>query len=101
MNCRIVLAFVSMTDSMINFPAASRTATEIVAVCTSMPMYLLLFTEGAPLVRKPGNESLRVKQYQAPQGYRLILFGWSEAGFSLSAASGSRIFEAAIVRPAI
>jgi len=44
MNCTIVLAFVSRTDSMINFPAASRTATEIVAVCTSIPMYLVLFT---------------------------------------------------------
>src|SRR6516162_8556466 len=44
MNCRIVLAFVSRTDSMINFPAASRTATEIVAVCTSIPIYLVLFT---------------------------------------------------------
>ena len=44
MNCRIVLAFVSRTDSMINFPVASRTATEIVAVCTSIPIYLVLFT---------------------------------------------------------
>jgi hypothetical protein len=48
MNWRIVLVFVSMTDSMINFPPASNTATEIVAVCTSIPIYLLLFTGGAP-----------------------------------------------------
>src|SRR5437868_13314658 len=50
-----------MTDSMINFPAASRTATEIVAVCTSMAMYLLLlFTVSAPL-SLPKNFAIRAE----------------------------------------
>jgi hypothetical protein len=47
-NSRIVVDFVSITDSMIGFPATSSTATEIVAVWTSMLMYLRLFIDGAP-----------------------------------------------------
>jgi hypothetical protein len=43
MNWRITLAFVSMTDCRIDFPTASSTVTEIVAVRTRM--YLILFTD--------------------------------------------------------
>ena len=42
-NCRIVAAFVSMMDSINSFPAESKTAAEIVAWCTSSPIYLTSF----------------------------------------------------------
>src|SRR6266436_2206856 len=38
-NCRIVLAFVSMTHSITILPAAFLTAIEILSLCTSMPIY--------------------------------------------------------------
>ena len=41
-HCRIVLAFVSMTHSITNFPAAFITATEMLSLCTSIPIYLML-----------------------------------------------------------
>ena len=41
-NCRIVLAFVSMTHSMTIFPAAFLTAIEVLSVWTSIPIYLML-----------------------------------------------------------
>src|SRR3954452_14204559 len=39
MNSTIVAAFVSSKHSMISLPPASITATEMVAWCTSMPLY--------------------------------------------------------------
>src|SRR5579863_7294056 len=42
-SCRIVAAFVSMTDSITRWPVPSRTTTEIVAWCTSSPIYLASF----------------------------------------------------------
>jgi hypothetical protein len=39
MNSTIVAAFVSSKHSMISLPPASITATEMVAWCTSMPIY--------------------------------------------------------------
>jgi len=47
-NCRIMLAFVSMRLSITIFPAAFLTAIEMLSLCTSIAMYLLLFIEGAP-----------------------------------------------------
>jgi hypothetical protein len=43
MNCRRVAAFVSTIDSINSLPAGSRTAAEIVAWCTSSPIYLASF----------------------------------------------------------
>src|SRR5277367_5483499 len=40
-NCRITLALVSMTHSIMIFPAAFRTASEMLSLCTSMPIYLV------------------------------------------------------------
>jgi len=40
--CRIVLALVSITHSMTILPAAFRTAIEMLSLCTSMPIYLVL-----------------------------------------------------------
>src|SRR5215472_9046216 len=48
-NCRIMLAFVSMTPSITIFPAAFLTAIEMLSLCTSIPIYLvLLVIKGAP-----------------------------------------------------
>src|ERR1700688_498189 len=42
MNSSTVAAFVSMMHSISTFPAASLTAIEVLAWCTSMPIYYLL-----------------------------------------------------------
>src|SRR5260221_4469546 len=47
-NCRIMLAFVSMTYSITTLPTEFVTAIEILSVCTSMPIYLLLVIKGVP-----------------------------------------------------
>src|ERR1700683_3721341 len=47
-NCRIMLAFVSMTHSITIFPAPFLTAIEMLSLCTSIPIYFLLSIEGAP-----------------------------------------------------
>src|SRR5215468_6052391 len=41
-NCRIMLAFVSITHSITIFPAEFLTAIEILSLCTSIPIYLAL-----------------------------------------------------------
>src|SRR5438874_11877148 len=43
-NSRMVEAFVSRMDSIITLPLDSITATEMVACCTSSPIYFSLFT---------------------------------------------------------
>jgi hypothetical protein len=45
MNCKMVLALVSMTHSITTLPTEFLTATEILSVCTSMPIYLALVTK--------------------------------------------------------
>src|ERR1700745_3841980 len=45
-NCRIMLAFVSMTDSITTLPTEFVTAIEILSLCTSMPIYLVLVIKG-------------------------------------------------------
>src|SRR5271169_3355310 len=45
-NCRIMLALVSMTHSITIFPAAFLTAIEMLSLCTSMPIYLVLVIKG-------------------------------------------------------
>src|ERR1700692_3394210 len=42
-NCRIMLAFVSMTHAITIFPASFLTAIEMLSLCTSMPIYFLSF----------------------------------------------------------
>src|SRR5258707_11709532 len=41
-NCRIMLAFVSMTHSITTLPTEFLTAAEILSLCTSIPIYLML-----------------------------------------------------------
>src|SRR3984957_16543141 len=41
-NCRIMLAFVSITHSITILQAAFLTAIEILSLCTSMPIYLVV-----------------------------------------------------------
>jgi hypothetical protein len=41
-NCRIMLALVSMTQSITILPAVFLTAIEILSLCTSMPIYYVL-----------------------------------------------------------
>src|ERR1700687_3276330 len=50
-NCRIMLAFVSMTHSITTLPTKFLTAIEILSLCTSMPIYFLLSIEGVPFCR--------------------------------------------------
>jgi hypothetical protein len=50
-HCRIMLALVSMTHSMTIFPAAFLTAIEILSLCTSTPIYLVLVIKGVPFWR--------------------------------------------------
>src|SRR5208282_439970 len=45
-NCRIMLALVSITHSITIFPAAFLTAIEMLSLCTSMPIYLVLVIKG-------------------------------------------------------
>src|SRR6201984_3810401 len=45
-NCRIMLAFVSMTDSITTLPTEFVTAIEILSLFTSMPIYLVLVIKG-------------------------------------------------------
>src|ERR1700747_2901786 len=60
-NCRIMLAFVSMTHSITILPTAFLTAIKILSFLTSMPIYLtLLFIKGCSFL-----EGLR----QAPKPY--------------------------------
>src|SRR5215472_12211437 len=47
-NCRIMLALVSMTHSITTLPASFLTAIEILSLCTSMPIYLVLVIKGVP-----------------------------------------------------
>src|SRR6266404_6410710 len=42
-NCRIMLAFVSITHSITIFPAPFLTAIEMLSLCTSIPIYFLSF----------------------------------------------------------
>jgi len=42
MNCRIVLAFVSMTHSITTLPTEFITTIEMLSLCTSRPIYLVL-----------------------------------------------------------
>jgi hypothetical protein len=48
MNCRITLAFVLMTHCITTLPTKFITAIEILSLCTSMPIYLLLVIKGVP-----------------------------------------------------
>src|SRR5215467_16189818 len=45
-NCKIVLALVSMTHSITTLPTEFLTAIEILSVCTSIPIYLVLVIKG-------------------------------------------------------
>src|SRR5467141_3735746 len=53
-NCRMVLALVSMTHSITTLPAEFRTAIEMLSLCTSKPIYLVLVIKGCSFL--VGNE---------------------------------------------
>src|ERR1700739_3363648 len=55
MNCKIVLAFVSMTLSITTLPTAFLTQIEMLSLCTSSPIYLTLVIKGAPFWRSLSN----------------------------------------------
>src|SRR5215472_2303947 len=52
MNCRMVLALVSITLSITTLPSEFLTAIEILSVCTSIPIYLVLVIEGCSFLEK-------------------------------------------------
>src|SRR5713101_2464853 len=62
-NCRIMLAFVSMTHSIPIFPEAFITAIEILSLCTSMPIYLVLVIKGCSFLDEvePNTQNLLQK----------------------------------------
>src|ERR1700683_2826345 len=47
-----MLAFVSITHSITIFPAAFLTAIEMLSLCTSMPIYLVLVIEGCSFLER-------------------------------------------------
>src|SRR5437867_599287 len=85
-NCRIMLAFVSMTHSIMIFPEAFMTAIEILSLCTSMPIYLVLVIKGCSflegLSRTLKTYSKRGAHYIASH-YRTCAFGRSQSGMVL------------------
>src|SRR5215468_5197556 len=62
-NCRIMLAFVSMTDSITTLPAEFLTAIEMLSLCTSMPIYLVLVIKGCSFL-----DGLRQAPKPTPKG---------------------------------
>src|SRR5271163_2089168 len=61
-NCRIMLAFVSMTHSITTFPAPFLTAIETLSLCTSMPIYLVLVIKGCSFLKGlPSTQNLLQK----------------------------------------
>src|SRR5215469_5598351 len=63
-NCRMVAALVSRTDSITTLPAEFITATEIVSLCTSMPMYFVLSMRGCSFsLRDEANHVAHPKNY--------------------------------------
>src|SRR6516162_5761003 len=67
-NCRIMLAFVSMTHSITILPIEFITAIEILSLCTSMPIYLVLVIKGVLSGRVEP-----ITQNHTPQGRPFIL----------------------------
>src|SRR6516162_7785318 len=67
-NCRIMLAFVSMTHSITILPIEFITAIEILSLCTSMPIYLVLVIKGVLSGRVEANT-----QNPNPKGRPFIL----------------------------
>src|SRR5262249_43663733 len=67
-NCRIMLALVSMTHSITTLPAEFLTAIEILSLCTSMPIYLVL------IIRAPSSGAVeRALKPYSKQGAPFIL----------------------------
>src|SRR5258707_8644036 len=62
-NCKIMLAFVSITHSIAIFPEAFMTAIEILSLCTSMPIYLVLVIKGCSFLGgvEPNTQNLLQK----------------------------------------
>src|SRR5208282_3404239 len=51
-NCRTMLALVSIKHSITNFPAAFLTAIAMLSLCTSMPTYLVLVIKGCSFLER-------------------------------------------------
>src|ERR1700726_4256905 len=62
-NCKIMLAFVSMTHSIPIFPETFMTAIEILSLCTSIPIYLVLVIKGCSFLDEvePNTQNLLQK----------------------------------------
>src|SRR3984893_9254687 len=63
-NCRIMLAFVSITHSIPIFPAPFITAIEMLSLCTSIPIYLVLVIKGCSFLDEvePNTQNLLQKR---------------------------------------
>ena len=78
MNCRIVLALVSMTHSITSLPTEFLTAIEMLSVCTSMPIYLALVIKGCSFLEK-FEQALKTYSKGAPS-YNVFLLLWYDVG---------------------
>src|SRR6266404_7571496 len=86
MNCRMVLALVSMTQSINTLPTEFLTAIEMLSLCTSKPIYLVLIVLGRSFLSELRNRSRKLLQ-------RGALLSWPK-NFALR-GSQSDFFEAA------
>src|SRR6266481_2135028 len=86
MNCRMVLALVSMTQSINTLPTEFLTAIEMLSLCTSKPIYLVLIVIGRSFLSELRNRSRKLLQ-------RGALLSWPK-NFALR-GSQSDFFEAA------
>jgi hypothetical protein len=66
MNCRIVLAFVSMTFSITTLPTEFLTQIEMLSLCTSSPIYLTLVIKGCSFLEKFEQRTQNVLQLWLP-----------------------------------
>src|ERR1700689_4290458 len=77
-NCRIMLALVSITHSITIFPAAFLTAIEMLSLCTSIPIYFLSFNMRVLLSEGVDANDQNLLQ----RGALLYCVVFSECGFS-------------------
>src|SRR6266481_7703954 len=65
-NCKIMLAFVSITHSITIFPEAFMTALEILSLCTSIPIYWVLVIKGCSFLERLSTNTQNLLQKGRP-----------------------------------
>src|ERR1700733_6671220 len=85
-NCKIMLAFVSMTHSIPIFPETFMTAIEILSLCTSIPIYLVLVIKGCSFLDEVEPNTQNLLQKGAPFILRRVIVQVVFGPISLSSA---------------